>query len=46
MLRRLLVVAPVLGAALVALPAGAGTDTDQLTGTATVLSVRPGRLRC
>ncbi|HEX6013865.1 MAG TPA: spore coat U domain-containing protein [Geminicoccaceae bacterium] len=38
MLRRLLVVASALAAALVPLPAKAGTDTDQLTVTATVLS--------
>jgi spore coat protein U-like protein len=38
MLRRLLVVAPALAAALVPPFAKAGTDTDQLTVTATVLS--------
>ena len=38
MLRRLLVVAPVLAAALVPPSAKAATDTDQLTVTATVLS--------
>jgi spore coat protein U-like protein len=38
MLRRLLVVAPALAAALVPSATKAGTDTDQLTVTATVLS--------
>jgi hypothetical protein len=38
MLRRLLVVAPAFAAALVPFAAKAGTDTDQLTVTATVLT--------